>query len=1135
MIAKAHRFQLSALLLLTVVVFAARPPARAQEPTSPEAVSPAVGDEVVFEVIGHLGDDDAPPVDTMTVRPGEYAWLAAEDYYGIRIVDIHDPRAPRQVAQHLNSWYYDLAIDGNTLHAVGDEWVHYRVFDVSNPLELAFSDIPETGSYGSVMDVALDGDYAYVTANSLHSFIALDKRNPRDVHRIWAIPISEPEWIQLRGDYAYVSNSDTLSIIYLGDRQSGRVVAVLPRLMYGEYLDIAFAGNYGYVTTGTEANEVARIYDLSNPAQPREVGTFAPPGGAFGVGVEGNQALFFNDQGVVVADISAPAAPRSLGLFTMPAVGRPERIGEYHYMTAGSGGFYILKFHPPVGPPPTYTVAGRVTDSCGRAVPAVEMTLDETRTALTDADGAYSFQEVERGTHTLQPFKVGFTFSPVRRDFTLNANWGGADFKGGIRWTQVESAVNTLATSGNDALGRVLGHAEDVAADGDYFRAQYDEHVSDAIANAIFNSAGLAAGGIKFVAQWEDGAKIALPGAKWLDWGHVIRLRNSSEDAARMFSDLVLRRPLPAGVPQMASDLLSGAQTYYAASFIDASLEEVVEQGADLVLATQLDKSQPLQDGFVPALARLTATYRADVGETAAATRQALPLLALEPEEAERYAEDLAKRAAANTRLVNETTRAADILRTARNARQAGESNWFAEFLGRFIGRSLAFFGGGPVGVFAFDLIDGIATLYADIQTINTDARFLAVATEGMAGALSVENRIYYNTVHGLDGLVACRTPATAKAEIVSIEHRSFGDYVLFESDWTWFEDESVTVLNARNTSGYNTVFQAAASYDVVGFLGLSRKQYFLQAIKSNIGVGTVPLQLIYKTPQDGASPEDGDTVEFDLFGTTDTGTYFILHDGFVWDPERMERSGRAAGADENAPTRPYPLRNGVAVLADELLYRPYFAVDNPFDVAISADLSQTLPDGATVIDAGGGTVAGGVIRWQRTLEPHTTVDLGYTAALSGAPGQPVTFAAPQLVVHAVGGDSEARFTGQATPLELAARLVAKGRPPRRVGLSQPLAAPFAVTNRAAGPSSGALTLTLYDGQSGAQLRQAERALTLPGNGAADVTLTLTTAGLARGDYLLVAELRAGSAADGVFATYVTIAPNTVHLPMIRR
>jgi hypothetical protein len=80
-------------------------------------------------------------------------------------------------------------------------------------------------------------------------------------------------------------------------------------------------------------------------------------------------------------------------------------------------------------PPRTYSLSGRVTRANGAPAVGVTVANDITGTsAVTDANGDYTFASVRAGNYTLTPSAVGFTFEPASRVVALSASAPGQDF-----------------------------------------------------------------------------------------------------------------------------------------------------------------------------------------------------------------------------------------------------------------------------------------------------------------------------------------------------------------------------------------------------------------------------------------------------------------------------------------------------------------------------------------------------------------------------------------------------------------------------------------------------------------------------------------------------------------------------------
>lgn len=90
-----------------------------------------------------------------------------------------------------------------------------------------------------------------------------------------------------------------------------------------------------------------------------------------------------------------------------------------------------------------FTISGKVISPKGLPVEGVTIDLSgqATATTLTDADGAYSFADVEDGAYTVTPSMGGVTFTPAGRNVTVNGS---------------SASVKDITANVYDITGRVL-------------------------------------------------------------------------------------------------------------------------------------------------------------------------------------------------------------------------------------------------------------------------------------------------------------------------------------------------------------------------------------------------------------------------------------------------------------------------------------------------------------------------------------------------------------------------------------------------------------------------------------------------------------------------------------------------------
>jgi len=118
--------------------------------------------------------------------------------------------------------------------------------------------------------------------------------------------------VVVQGNYAFIGEGPALVVLNVQDPLNPVQVGksrVLPDIIYGATL----VGSYVFVAAGDAG---LRIFNISNPADPQEVGFFDTTGFSVGLAVSGQYAyLVERQEGVRVIDISTPASPVEVGFY----------------------------------------------------------------------------------------------------------------------------------------------------------------------------------------------------------------------------------------------------------------------------------------------------------------------------------------------------------------------------------------------------------------------------------------------------------------------------------------------------------------------------------------------------------------------------------------------------------------------------------------------------------------------------------------------------------------------------------------------------------------------------------------------------------------------------------------------------
>jgi hypothetical protein len=254
------------------------------------------------------------------------------------------------------------------------------------PLVL-LSEVASVGDLGSVVDVEVSGDIAYL-ADSFGGLQVLDLSDPEqpsvvstfdspgstrgqgvfvaepylylaDGKGVRILDISDPTApeelgfydtlgfaldLQVVGDMAYVAARE--GGFYIGnfaDPANPEHVSRIFDAGTDHVLDVLVSGGYAYVAMEGQG---LRIVDVSDPANPAVVGSLDTEGMAEAVDLDGNLLyLADGEAGVKAIDVSDPAAPQQIGAFDTPGYAQDvakARLEDQLYVSDGSSRFLLV-------------------------------------------------------------------------------------------------------------------------------------------------------------------------------------------------------------------------------------------------------------------------------------------------------------------------------------------------------------------------------------------------------------------------------------------------------------------------------------------------------------------------------------------------------------------------------------------------------------------------------------------------------------------------------------------------------------------------------------------------------------------------------------------------------------------------
>lgn len=307
---------------------------------------------------------DPRPVATLQLS-GNFLWdvkvsdgiaVCADAFWGVRIVDVHDPAAPFYLATHDTPYGPESVAIADGIVYAADGQSSVQVIDVTDPqAPFLLSSIPiyHNGFYYA-QEVILVGSTLYIGSEA-YGKVALD-----------VVDVSNPSMPDVLGSLVLtpgypVGASDLAvdgTIVYLTENNTGLHVidATDPSApaQMGSLPDPAgVVKPYGTnLLLGRGAS--VDVVDVSDPVQPEVIGNVALPHAADDIAITGDSALVsLYDHGLATLDLTDPDAPMLVATSHTPDEAMDVKVvGGLAYVADGQFGLKILDLTNPIVPAP---------------------------------------------------------------------------------------------------------------------------------------------------------------------------------------------------------------------------------------------------------------------------------------------------------------------------------------------------------------------------------------------------------------------------------------------------------------------------------------------------------------------------------------------------------------------------------------------------------------------------------------------------------------------------------------------------------------------------------------------------------------------------------------------------------------
>lgn len=223
-----------------------------------------------------------------------------------------------------------------------------RVVDIAN--KSAPREVGRYQSWNRISDLAVVGNYAYLVFGFMDqggAFQIIDISNPRMPTLVGTLSFSGDLWaVAVAYPYAYVGSSNALRVVNVSDPAHPALVTTYSTAY--PVNDIVIMGSYAYIAGGESG---LRIINVTDPSNPIASGSCDTPGKAFGIDVSGPY-VYVADQtgGLRIIDVSVPTAPVEVGHYTTSWATGVAVSGNYAYVSDHYNGLYIFRVTNPATP-----------------------------------------------------------------------------------------------------------------------------------------------------------------------------------------------------------------------------------------------------------------------------------------------------------------------------------------------------------------------------------------------------------------------------------------------------------------------------------------------------------------------------------------------------------------------------------------------------------------------------------------------------------------------------------------------------------------------------------------------------------------------------------------------------------------
>ncbi len=201
-----------------------------------------------------------------------------------------------------------------------------------------------TGGYAE--SVAQEGNIAIV-GQGMDGFAIVSIENP-NAPVVLANGEAEAYGVAIQGDFAYVRGTPLFSVYDISNTSNPVLLGSLSEFSESDFVPLVVEGGYAYITNSIFGNWGLNIIDISDPANPLEVGSgFVSFGTVKDIVLAGEYAFLATNDGLVVVEISDPLAPFRIQEVSPAGLNSIVIAGNYAYCTRGNAEIAVFDITDP--------------------------------------------------------------------------------------------------------------------------------------------------------------------------------------------------------------------------------------------------------------------------------------------------------------------------------------------------------------------------------------------------------------------------------------------------------------------------------------------------------------------------------------------------------------------------------------------------------------------------------------------------------------------------------------------------------------------------------------------------------------------------------------------------------------------